>query len=146
MTRSNRTHFGGVTDSKSSLKPKHLTKQEFGRRVYRLMLEKSWNQSDLARAAKQPRNNISTYIRGISMPTPLNLKYLAEALDVTEDELLPNYTEAAIKEDFPEIDLRVSPADPNKGWLQVNRAVTMTTAVKIIELLNADNVAVADRG
>ena len=31
--------------------PKALTKQEFGRRLQARMLEKEWNQSDLARAS-----------------------------------------------------------------------------------------------
>jgi transcriptional regulator with XRE-family HTH domain len=135
-----------VTDSVANLKPKHLTKQEFADRLYQLMRDKGWHQSDLARAAKLPRNSVSTYIRGVSLPSPKSLQSLAEALDVTEEELLPNHVEGAIREDVPSLDLRVSTADPEMAWLQVNRLVFVSTAVKIIELLNTDSVATAHRG
>lgn len=144
MARSNRTHIGEgfpQGDSTSSLKPRHLTRQEFGQRVYRLMLDRNMNQSDLARRADQPRNNISTYIRGVSLPTPLNLKKLADALGVEPEILLPNHTEAAIRDDVPSLELRVSTSDPLKAWLQVNRLVSTGAAAKIIEILNGDNAA-----
>jgi transcriptional regulator with XRE-family HTH domain len=141
MARSNRTHItGAVTDSRSPLAPKHLTKQEFSRRAHRLMRAKDWIQSDIARATKLSRNTISTWMKGLSLPTPQNLELLAAALDVAPEELLPNYTEAAIQEDIPALDLRVGTADPKVAWLQVNRLVSTSMAVKIIDLLNTDSV------
>lgn len=140
MARSNRTHLPPNSKStKSPLIPKHLAKEEFARRLYQLMLAKNWRQSDLARAADLPRNAISIYIRGVSLPTPENLKRLAVAFGKKPEEILPNYTESAIERDNPEIDFRVSPADSKVGWLRVNRLVKTSTAIKVLEMLEADD-------
>ncbi|MDI1263913.1 MAG: helix-turn-helix transcriptional regulator [bacterium] len=125
--------------AKSTLIPKHLAKDEFARRLYKLMLDKGWRQADLARAADLPRNAISVYLRGASLPNPESTKALAKAFGIEPGELLPNYTESAIERDNPELEFRVSPADPKKAWLRVNRLVMMSTAVKIMALLEDDN-------
>lgn len=103
------------------------------------MIGKNWRQSDLARHAGLPRNAISLYIRGVSLPTPENLKTLAAAFSLKADELLPNYAENAIDRDNPEIDFRVSPANSKLAWLRVNRLVKTSTALEIIKLLEADD-------
>lgn len=38
----------------NQMSPRALTKLEFGRRLHKLILERGWNQSDLARAASMP--------------------------------------------------------------------------------------------
>lgn len=139
MARTTRTHLPPTKQSKSPLIPKHLAKEEFARRLYKLMLDRGWRQADLARAAGLPRNAISVYLRGASLPTPSNLEKLAKALEMKPDTLLPNYTESAIERDNPEIDFRVSPGDPTKAWLRINRLVHTSTAVKILAMLEADD-------
>src|SRR2546421_644291 len=104
MARTTRTHLPPVKQQKSPLIPKHLAKEEFARRLYKLMIERGWRQADLARHAGLPRNAISIYMRGVSLPTPENLKKLASAFDMKPEVLLPNYTESAIERDNPEID------------------------------------------
>jgi transcriptional regulator with XRE-family HTH domain len=146
MTRRIRTHFGG-SDSPTppGLRPKHLTKKEFGRRVYTLMVKKGWHQSELARQAKLPngeslsRDAISKYIRGATFPTPPHLKALAEALGVEEAALLPNTLETAIDEDDPAFEMKASTQNPGVAWLRVNRLVKTSTAVKIASLLEDDD-------
>ena len=134
-----RTHL--PTDAAPDvLVPKHLTKQEFGKRVYRLMLAKGWSQSELSRQADLPRDSISTYVRGKSLPTPQNLASLASALGVPEAELLPNHIESAIDHDNPAFEMRVSPGAPGMAWLRVNRAVSWGVAIKIADLLEHDRV------
>jgi transcriptional regulator with XRE-family HTH domain len=118
-----------------------LTKQEFGRKLYRLMLASGWNQSELARQANLPRDSISTYIRGRSFPTPKSLQALADALGTTPGDLLPTAVGNAKGEDVPEIDMKVSPSAPGAAWLKVNRLVSLACAAKIIELLNEDRVS-----
>ena len=108
MARKVRTHVG----DDRPLAPKHLTKQEFARRLYKLMVSKGWHQSELARQADIPRDSVSVYIRGKPLPSPLTVKKLAEALNVTPTELLPNYVESAIEEDIPSFDMRVSANAP----------------------------------
>lgn len=107
MTRTTRFHVDSMPES--SLTPKHLTKQEFGRRLYKFMMSRAWNQSELARQANLPRDIISTYIRGIALPTPKSLEALATA--------------------------------PNAAWLRVNRLVSLSTAARVIELIEADIVS-----
>lgn len=143
MPRKTRTHI--VNDAQSPLTPKHLTKQQFGQRLYNLMLGKGWTQSELARRAGLPRDAVSVYVRGKSFPTPLNLRALVEALGVSEIELLPNHTESAINEDEPSFEFKVSPSSPSTAWLRVNRLVTLATAIKIAEILEADRAVDGDR-
>ena len=141
-----RTHLVGDSTTASALAPKHMTKQQFARRLYQLMLAKGWNQSELGRQADLPRDAISVYVRGKSLPTPQNLKSLADALGDTEAELLPNHIESAIDEDAPDFELRASPGASNVAWLRVNRLVTFTTGLKIAELLEADRAVDGSRG
>lgn len=137
MARNVRT-FVGDTPTEPELRPKHLSKQEFGRRLYRLMAAKGWHQSELARRAGIARDSVSTYIRGVSLPEPGNLDLLAKALGVDPAELLPNQIEAAIDNDIPSLEMKVSSGDPRIAWLRVNRLVTTATAAKIVEILSVD--------
>jgi transcriptional regulator with XRE-family HTH domain len=118
------------------LAPKELTKQEFGRRLQAFMLEKGWNQSDLARAAKVGRDAISTYIRGVSFPEPKNLRKLAKALAVESEQLLPNQTIRALESDTsPMLEIKQAHGHPDQVWLRVNRLVTFEQAGQIFALL-----------
>jgi transcriptional regulator with XRE-family HTH domain len=140
MAKNTRTHLPpSHKPARSPLIPKHLAKDEFARRLYKLMIDKGWRQADLARHAGLPRNAISVYLRGASLPNRESTKALAKAFDMEPDVLLPNFTESAIDRDNPEIDFRVSPADPKKAWLRVNRLVMTSTALKIMALLDDDN-------
>lgn len=132
-----RTHVGDdVLSEETKLAPKHMTKQEFARRLYRLMVSKGWNQSELARQANMPRDSVSVYVRAKSLPTPANLEKLAKALDVEAEELLPNYVEGAIDRDEPSFEMKVSPNAPAVAWLRINQAVPVSTALKIAALLD----------
>ena len=140
-----RTHITGDTPTPVDLAPAHLTKQQFGQRVYRLMRSKGWSQSELARRADLPRDSISVYVRGRSLPTPTSLSSLARALEVEPEELLPNHVESAIDNDSPALELKVSPNAPNVAWLRINRLVTLPTALKVIEMLESDNAVAAGK-
>lgn len=145
MARKNRTHISDTAlDSRSTLAPKHLTRQEFARRIYRLMLARGWNQSELARRADLPRDSVSTYIRAKVLPTPQSVQRLAAALGVTPEELLPNHVESAIEEDTPSLEMKVSVNAPSKAWLRVNRLVSLATAARVIDLIEAENASDAD--
>lgn len=138
MTRTTRFHVDELPEG--HLMPKHLTKQQFGRRLYQLMLTRGWNQSELARQAGLPRDSVSTYIRGVALPTPKSLQALSVALGMSPAEILPNAVEAAVDEDHPSFEIKVSPSAPNTAWLRVNRLVSLSTATKIAELIEADVV------
>lgn len=119
---------------------KHLSKQEFGRRIYTLMNAQGWHQSELARKSGLTRDSISTYINGKVFPTPQKLAKLAKALEVPPESLLPNHLESAIDADMPSFEMRVSPNAPGTAWLRVNRLVSVKTAVRIADLLQEDDV------
>jgi transcriptional regulator with XRE-family HTH domain len=125
---------------KLTLPPKQITKQEFGKRLYQLMLSRGWNQSELARQADLPRDSISTYVRGVAFPTPKSLKALAGALGVPMTEVLPNAIEPADDDELPSFEMKVPPSAPNTAWLRVNRLVSLSTATKIAQLIESDGV------
>lgn len=146
MPRQVRTHITGGSGPRPdadnmTLTPKHLTKHEFARRLYKLMIARGWHQSELARRSHLPRDSISVYMRGVSLPTPQSLQKLAAAFDMEPEELLPNVIESAIDQDNPSLEIKTSASDPSAAWLRVNRLVSITTAVKIADLLNQDDAA-----
>lgn len=126
-------------DTNAGLTPKHLTKQAFGRRLANLMYAKHWHQSELGRRADITRDLISSYIRGLRFPTPVNLAKLAKALNVSEAQLLPNQTESAIDADHPAFEAKTSDAAPGTAWLRVNQLVSEKTALEVWKLLQAGN-------
>lgn len=140
MAYRTRTHLSGDDMTPLGLAPKHISKQAFARRLYNLILAKGWSQSELARRSGLQRDRISTYVRGQTLPTPQNAAAIAQALGITTEELLPNMAEAAIEEDTPSLEMRVSTNDPTKAWLRVNRLVKTETAAKVITILNDDDV------
>ena len=144
MARKSRYHIDELPDGEYA--PRHLTKQQFGRRVYQEMLRNGWNQSELARQAGLPRDSISTYVRGQVLPSPISLQKLADALGVKPADLLPNAVEHAIDEDEPYMEMKVSTSAPSMAWLRVNRLVSVSPAAQIINLLAGSNHEAADAG
>jgi transcriptional regulator with XRE-family HTH domain len=134
MTKSQKHHI--ISDAPGNPEtvdmPRHLSKQEFGRRLHKIMLEKGFHHAELARRADLPRNNISTYINGRSYPTEQSLAKLAKALGVSAEDILPNRTELAIRgEAIPDVSMKSSIADPGKSWLIINRLVSTKLAAEI---------------
>ena len=117
------------------LSQKVLSKQEFGKRLYALMLEKGMNQSDLARAAKMGRDSISTYVRGRSVPTPQNLERLCEALSVAADELYPNYAANAAAIEEPVLQIKQVNDNSDMMWLNINMKVDANKAIEVMQIL-----------
>lgn len=140
MAKERHTHIIDGSFGRSGLAMKHLTRQEFGKRLYSAMLRKGWSQAELARRAGVLRDSISNYVRGNNMPDAVNLNKMAEALGMKPEELLPNMAEQALELDTaPSLEVRASGSDPNKSWLRLNRLVKTSTVGKVIALLEADN-------
>lgn len=138
MSNNARHHLSPQIDT-ADMTPRALTKQEFGRRLMALLLDKRWNQSDLARAADIGRDAVSTYIRGISFPDPKNLRKMADALGTDMENLLPNTTIRAMDSDTsPMLEIKQATGHPDKVWLRVNRMVTMDQAHRIFGILQKD--------
>ena len=119
------------------LAPKEAMRREFGKRLQEAMLNKGWNQSELARNAGIGRDNISSYIRGIAMPGPLFLNKIASALDVEPNKLLPSRAMPSVDQVVPALDVR----DIGKGlaWLRINQAVAWEDAITIMNILKSDD-------
>lgn len=134
-------HNPPPTNVNSALLPKEAVKAEFARKLQHAFTAKGWTQSELARQAeaKLPkghtfgRYNVSTYVRGKSLPGPVHLKALCDALGVKPDELLPTRGVGQVGSEMPPLDVR-DMADGNV-WLRINQAVPWPIALKIMELL-----------
>ncbi len=124
--------------------PKDAVKVEFARRLQAAMVAKGWLQSELARNAEMHmpnkkrfgRDSISLYIRGRSLPGPLQLKALCAALDAKPEDLLPTRGVSIAGEAIPALDVR----DLSDGnvWLRVNQAVPWSAAIKIMQLVKGE--------
>ena len=128
---------GVLSDFRDARAPAAPNKEDFGRRVYRLMLAKNMNQSDLARAAGMDRNRVSSYVRGQSLPTGLFLKKLADALGVKPTDLLPD---AMGLEAPPPYSMAVSP-DGAQMRLVADVWVPTQVGAQIIQLLTDNATA-----
>lgn len=109
---------------------------EFGQRLQSLLLERNWNQAELARAAGLGRDSISTYVRGSVFPDPKNLKKLADAFGLTPQQLLPSSMGQLLDAEVPALEIRQSASDPSKVHLRINRTVTIEQAAQIFSILN----------
>ncbi len=118
--------------------PRHLNKQEFARRLSAAILDRAWTQADLARAADISRDSVSTYVRGRSLPTPLNLKKIADALGLEPHVLMPNAIENATDNDAPSFEMREAVGHPGYAWVRVNRRLTFRQALAIAHILDAE--------
>lgn len=151
MARITRTHLGagkGVGDGRGNvvdLTPRHLKREDFGKRLYRLMMSKSWSQAELGRASGIQRASISAYINGRNYPDPQNLAKLASALGVPVENLLPNQAEGAIDRDNGGPYMKISSADPSKAWLRIDQLVDTHDAVDIISILTRKKIDAPDR-
>lgn len=139
----NPRHHQAPGDYDDMRTPRHLTKQEFARRLTAKILEMGWTQADLAHAAGIGRDAVSTYVRGRSLPTPLSLKKMADALGVEPHTLMPNGRENAIDNDTPSFEMRESVGHPGRVWVRVNRLLSFRQALAIAHVLDAED---ADNG
>lgn len=111
----------------------------FGRKLEKAIADKGWNQAELARvatrflhgAAKFRRDSISLYVRGMQFPGPARLRALCRALDIEEHDLVDETLAAT--PDTPPIGMKTM-AD-GKVFLQINQAMPMDLALKIVGLL-----------
>jgi transcriptional regulator with XRE-family HTH domain len=114
---------------------------EFGRKLEQAMLKKDWSQSDLSAKVwgrttdsrgydvAKGRDRISAYIKGQSVPTPKNLKKIADALSMTPDELLPPASVAAEK---AKPTFALSPIEGRSDFYKLH--INMELTVQLVEM------------
>jgi transcriptional regulator with XRE-family HTH domain len=138
MSKSSRPN----TPPDRTVKPRLITKvqarEEFARRLRKLILDRGWRQSDLARASGLPRNAISIYVRGVSLPEDDNLNALASAFGLKPADLIPHFSESIVR-DSSELEFSVVPGDPKSARLRINRTVSTSLAIKIMGLIEAED-------
>lgn len=123
--------------------PTDAVKMEFARRLQRAMVEKGWNQSELARRAAKfapeerfIRDNVSKYMRGKVLPGPVHLNALCRALGKKPEGLLPTRGMSGAAPDTNPFSL--SDAGDGKAWLRINQAVTWEQAMAIQKILKSE--------
>lgn len=121
--------------------PRDTVRAEFARRLQRKMAEHGINQSELARRAakfipdgKFGRDNVSNYVRGISLPRPIHLATIAKVFDCSPDDLLPCHGVARADDIAPPFDMR--DAGDGHAWIRVNQALPWPVALEIARLLS----------
>jgi len=123
--------------------PRDAARAEFARRLSAAMIQKGWNQSELARRASDHyadkeigRDSISVYMRGKALPTPLVLNAIAAALGVDPADLLPSRGVPSASAASPKMEAK----DMGDGtvWLRVNQQVPWQVALTIMAALQHD--------
>jgi transcriptional regulator with XRE-family HTH domain len=119
-------------------------KRDFGKLLYRLMVAKGWNQSQLAaetfgqtedgRGYKVARGRdlISKYLRGVTFPDNKTLAKLAKALDIEPSDLLP--PSLKVKFSANEEEYHVKPFDDGTSFLILKAHLPDEIVAKIIAL------------
>jgi len=120
--------------------PTEAALAEFGAKLQKLLVDKNWSQSDLARHAakfmpdkKFHRDNVSQYVRGLSFPYPVRFNAICRALGVDPQELRPAAGLPSSSDKAPPLDIRA--LSDGSVYLRVNQAVKLETAMKVLSLL-----------
>lgn len=119
--------------------PGDAVRRAFAHRLYTLMVAKGWNQSDLARALTTEmgknfgKDNVSNYVRGVSLPTGPRLLAIAKVFDVAPEDLVVAAGRPSAESKNPKWEAR--PLDNEHSWLKVNRRVSRDLALKIVNML-----------
>lgn len=132
----------------SEVTPGYLSRSELGKKLYKLMTEKGWNQSDLCRAAfgvdpktgyPRGRDGLSKYIRGITRPHPRTLAKIAAALGVSVDDIMPREMLDRMSGEIPTFSIQAVPGRAGVVWLQISRTCSAAAAGKILSILNDED-------
>ena len=119
--------------------PLDIQRAEFARRLQRMLAEKGWNQSELARRIARSegseaidRSSVSLYIRGKTLPRPETLYHIAKVFDVEASDLLPATITASVDHSAPTIE--VKDADPGFAWVRLNIRLPWDKALEIARI------------
>lgn len=111
-------------------------KQSFADTLRVLMAEKGWNQSELARRAGTGRDNISRYLNGKQVPTPIHLKRLADAFGVSPSALYPGAVNDVAESGEFSVELKLLRSDPTRAWVRIDQVMPTEIALQIVALAN----------
>lgn len=128
--------------------PRSAVRAEFAKRLSEAMRRKGYNQSELARRgtalmqqrglhatmrsgkkAVFSRDNVSNWVRGLALPSPVFLDVMADVLNVKKDWLLPARGVPSVGKSLPKLDLRSTA--PGRTFLTVGMDLPTDIAVEI---------------
>lgn len=118
------------------------TGHEFARRLHRLLAEKGWNQSELARRAsaympdgmRLGRDSVSQWMNRPSTPDPVRLEAVAKALGVRPIDLVPAHVLPSTKHDMPDFSIEAS-ADSESMFVRINQRLPYEIALEVQRLV-----------
>lgn len=105
-------------------------KEKFARKLQKAMLDKGWNQSELARRASMGRDNISGYLSARILPGAKKMKQLEDAVGMRLIEGV------VLREEADTPMLEVKQYDNGTVVIRLVQIVPLPVAMKIMELLN----------
>jgi transcriptional regulator with XRE-family HTH domain len=115
-------------------------------RIAEMRRDRGWSQAELARRAGLNRNVVNTTENESSFPTRENLERMARALSVELSKITDVYVEEAHHRAPAALNITEAKNRPGFAWIQVNRLVRSTTALKIYQLIAEDDADATDRG
>lgn len=117
--------------------PEARAREMFRQNLYKAMLRKGLNQSQLGRQVGIGRDVISTYIRGRSLPEPLNAQKLADFFGMEVTDLLPppNRGYDATMPANPALRLEPSEDKPGLFNLHLNMALPFEAVTAVLQVV-----------
>lgn len=123
--------------------------QSFAAVLGRKLMAKGWSQSDLAREiwgertdeatgrkSAAGRYNISNYVKGITLPSPALLKKMADALEMTPEELAPDVAADVAERETPSLLVSQPAGRPDLMLVQMNLLLPTELAVRIMGIVS----------
>lgn len=137
-----RKKSGGNGAASGVLPPRAMSLREFGHRLDEMLLDRGWSQADLHRKTELSKDTISKWVAGKVEPNPYNLARVADVFGISVDELYPNYLDNVANTGRRAVGgVEFNSSDLKTGILTIERRVSIETAAKIKELLDADDAA-----
>lgn len=128
-------------------------KLRFGQWLRRAILIRGMTQSEFARAVNLPRDSISTYILGKTLPSAPSAKRIADFLGVDVEDLLFTPKNANQEPERPDddgpttptsggvaakLDIQSLPNMAGKARIRLDQIVRVSTALKIAQAVEED--------
>jgi transcriptional regulator with XRE-family HTH domain len=123
-------------------------RQAFAKQLQRAIVDRGWNQSELARrvtenmpqGGKMSRDLVSSYIRERNLPLPVHLNALSKTLGIPPEVLLPTDRGRLLSTsmDDTEGDLAVDIRRDGTAHLRMDQKVSASAAMQILRILSED--------
>lgn len=107
----------------------------FAAELFNVMTEKGFNQTELARKAGIPRDQVSRYFNADVLPGRKNQDRLAKALGVNRTDLLKTWNKERHKGEY----LSIRSASQDRVAIEIKRTVSQEQASQIMQILGTES-------